>query len=277
MLHVDNSFLILKYDYFIIGRYILYLPKLISSNFIFHIVPTEYDYIQQIGTTYETSQKPHVKKLNNYFHQQQTKTVFDLIQKMQLDDYNRVIDLGCSDGGWLNDYKAMKFCNVVGIDISSERAEKAKKRGYSETFVTNAYNLPFENGSELCIICNGMIVHVINDSDRLKIFREVKRVLKKNGIFILNFANARARGLKTDSTKEYCRLNTIELITKLVKESGLSIEHIKPGYYIYPRLGANRKITSISTKFLFPITNYFLKKFNNINLAEVIYLGVRKK
>ncbi len=240
-------------------------------------MPSEYDYIEQIGTTYETSDKSHVRKLNNYFHQQQVLTVFDLIKKMQPNDYNRVIDLGCSDGGWLDDFKFMKFGNVIGIDISSDRVEKAKKRGYSETYATNAYDLPFDSDSESTIICNGMIVHVINDSDRLKIFREVKRVLKKNGIFIFNFANARARGLKTNSTKEYCRFNTIELMTQLVNDSGLSIEHIRPCYYIYPRMGANRNIASISTKILFPITNYILKKFNDINHSEVIYLGVRKK
>ena len=101
-------------------------------------MPSEYDYIEQIGTTYETSDKSHVRKLNNYFHQQQVLTVFDLIKKMQPNDYNRVIDLGCSDGGWLDDFKFMKFGNGIGIGISSDRVEKAKKRGYSETYATNA-------------------------------------------------------------------------------------------------------------------------------------------
>lgn len=240
-------------------------------------MPTEYDYIEKIGTTYESSNNPEVKKINDYFHKKQVKVVSNLIKKLQLKDYSKVVDLGCSDGGWLDDYKAMKFLKVVGIDISSERAQKAKKRGYSETYVNNAYDLPFENNSISCIISNGMIVHVINDSDRLKIFKEIKRVLQKDGIFIFNFANSRARGFNENFNKEYCRFSTIDAIKKLIKESELSIEHIVPCYYIYPRIGTTKKLVSISTKILFPITNYLLQQFNNTNLSEVIYLGVRKK
>ncbi len=239
-------------------------------------MPTEYDNIDRIGGTYETAE-PEVKKINHYFHGRQVKTVFDLVKKMKLQNFDRIIDLGCSDDGWLDDYKKMEFQKIVGIDISSERADKAKKRGFFETFATNAYELPFTNDSESCIICNGMIVHVLQDSDRLKIFKEVKRVLKNKGIFIFNFTNAKAKGSDTDITLEYTRHNTIETIIDLVKKSGLEIEHIMPCFYIFPKIGAHKKISSISTKIVFPITNFILNKLKNLRLSEVIYLGVRKK
>ncbi len=237
---------------------------------------TEYDFIARIGGTYETA-KPEVKKINYYFHGRQVKTVFDLLKKMKLKNYERIIDLGCSDGGWFEDYKKMEFQKIVGIDISTERAEKAKKRGYFETFATNSNDLPFENDSESCIICNGMIVHVLQDSDRVKIFKEVKRVLKNNGIFIFNFTNTRAKGSETDKTLEYTRHSTIETITDLVKKSGLEIEHILPCYYIFPKIGAHKKMITLSTKIVFPITNFILNKLKNLRRSEVIYLGVRKK
>jgi len=237
---------------------------------------TEYDFIEKIGGTYETAE-PEVKKINCYFHGRQVKTVLDLLKKMKLNNYERIIDLGCSDGGWFEDYQKMKFQKIIGIDISSERAEKAKKRGYFETFATNSYELPFENDSESCIICNGMIVHVLQDSDRLKIFKEVKRVLKNNGIFIFNFTNARAKGFETDKTLEYTRHTIIETITDLVKKSGLEIEHITPCYYIFPKMAANKKMITVSTKIIFPITNLILNKLKNLRRSEVIYLGIRKK
>ncbi len=236
----------------------------------------EYDYIERIGNTYESYNDSATRKINYFFHKQQVKTVVDLLKKMKLQEFERVIDLGCSDGGWLEDYKLMSFRNIIGIDISKERTEKAKSRGYSEVFDTNAYDLPFENNSESCVISNGMFVHVLQDSDKLKIFTEVKRVLKKNGIFIFNFANARAKGTDKDTTLIYSRTNTIQTINSLVKKAGLSVERVSPGYYIYPKIGAHKKIVSISTAIVFPITNSLLKKSNNLKLSEVIYLGIRK-
>jgi len=122
-----------------------------------------------------------------------------------------------------------------------------------------------------------MIVHVLQDSDRVKIFKEVKRVLKNNGIFIFNFTNTRAKGSETDKTLEYTRHSTIETITDLVKKSGLKIEHILPCYYIFPKIGAHKKMITLSTKIVFPITNFILNKLKNLRRSEVIYLGVRKK
>jgi len=122
-----------------------------------------------------------------------------------------------------------------------------------------------------------MIVHVLQDSDRLKIFKEVKRVLKNKGIFIFNFTNSKAKGSDTDRTLEYTKHSTIETIIDLVKKSGLEIEHIKPCFYIFPKIGAHKKISSISTTIVFPITNFILNKLKNLRLSEVIYLGVRKK
>ncbi len=151
---------------------------------------SEYNNIDVIGSTFETASNAATKKIRSFYHNQQVKTVNYIIKKMGLKDFGRIIDLGCANGGWYDDYKNMLFKKIIGIDISEERANKAKQRGYNETHVCNAYNLPFGNQSEICIISNGVLVHVLQDTHKLKIFKEVKRVLKKKGIFIFSISNA---------------------------------------------------------------------------------------
>src|SRR5690348_9948385 len=117
-------------------------------------MPNEYDYIDIIGTTHETSKNSTEKRMNAYYHKQEVKTVQKLLQKMNLTNYESVIDLGCSIGTWYQSYKKFGFKKIVGIDISQERAMEAKKRGYDEIHVCNASKLPFENDSIEVVISN---------------------------------------------------------------------------------------------------------------------------
>jgi len=46
-------------------------------------MPTEYDFIERIGGTYETAE-PDSLKINYYFHGRQVKTVSDLLKKNEI-------------------------------------------------------------------------------------------------------------------------------------------------------------------------------------------------
>jgi len=238
---------------------------------------TEYDNIDIIGITHETYKDKTEKQLLQYYHKQEVNTVSYLLKKMNLQDFEQVIDLGTSIGVWYNDYKKFTFKKVIGVDISSKRANEAKKRGYDEVHVCNAYDLPFEKESHSCVVSNDVLVHVLQDSDKLKIFEEVKRVLKSKGIFIFNFANASGFGFNSDTDCGKAeRLNIPETMINLVKDSGLKLEYIVPSYYTFPRIGAHPRMASISSKIIFPFVDSILRKSKNHNLAKVIYLGARK-
>jgi len=240
-------------------------------------MPTEYDNIDVIGRTHESSKNSTEEKMNSYYHKQEVNTVTELLQKLHFRNFESVVDLGCSVGTWYADFKNFGFKKIIGIDISEQRAEIAEKRGYSEIHVCNAYELPFDNGSQSCVISNDVLIHVLQDNDKLRIFKEVKRILKKEGTFIFNFSNALGSGFRTDTTIKYCRWNTPNTISNLVNDSGLNIEHVVPSYYTIPRIGAHPYIVSFSTKFTFLLTDLFLKITNNLSLSKVIYFGVRKK
>jgi len=52
--------------------------------------------------------------------------------------------------------------------------------------------LPFEDNSIECIISNNVLVYVLQDDDKIRIFNEIKRVLKKDGLLIFNFPSVKA-------------------------------------------------------------------------------------
>lgn len=238
---------------------------------------TEYDNIDIIGETCEHFKNNTEKILLKYYQTQDEHTVSQLFEKMKLKNFEQVIDLGCSIGVWYNFYRQQKFKKIIGIDISKERAEIAKKRGFNEIHICNAYNLPFNDSSQNCIISNNVILHVLDDLDRLKILHEIKRVLKQNGIFIYSFANATGYGYNTDTTLEYEKFNLVKTMNKLVQDSGLVLEYVLPSYYLLPKKGAHPKLAKLFTSLLFPLTDSIFKKINNLKHARIIYFGVRKK
>ena len=240
-------------------------------------MPTEYDNIDVIGTTHEISKDNTEGKMNDYYHRQELSTVKELLKRIKFFQYDQLIDLGCSIGTWFNDYKNMGFKRIIGIDISEERLQIAKKRGYDEVHCCNAYELPFEGETQNCIISNDVFVHVLQDSDKLKIFKEIFRVLKQNGIFIFNFGNSSGNGFTKDTTKKYCRYNTNETISDLINSSNLKIEFLRPSYYTYPRIGAHPYFVTLSTSIFFPLIDKILKSRNNLSLSKVNYFAVRKK
>ena len=237
---------------------------------------TEYNYKKIIGNTFETFSTKREKYILDYYHKQESNTVYDLIKKMHLKNFDDVVDLGCSIGVWYDNFKNWSFKKIIGIDISEERALQAKNRGFDETHITNAYDLPFENNSKSCIISNHVFIHVLQDSDKLKILNEVRRVLKNDGIFIFNFQNALGHGYDTDTTRQYERYNTIKTISNLINKSQLKLEIVSPGYYAFPNIGANPKLAKFSCKFIFPLFDSIFETFKNLKMAKSVYFGVRK-
>ena len=214
--------------------------------------------------------------MNSYYHNREVSSVLELLTKSKLKDFHNVIDLGCSIGTWYRDFKNFGFQKIIGIDISKERGLKAKERGYDDIHICNAYNLPFDDESKTCVISNDVLIHVLQDADKLKILKEVYRILKKDGIFIFNFANAKGFGYDDTQTIDYCRYCTMETIQNLINQTKFKIESILSSYYTIPRICAHPYFASISSKIIFPNIDKILKKFNNFSSAKVIYFALRK-
>jgi len=103
------------------------------------------------------------------------------IEELKSLKVKRVLDIGCGSGGFMLKAKEARI-DIVGIDISAEMINNAKKKGLE---VYHKDLCEFDGKFDACVA----IFDVINymDKDYLKnFFKCVKNVLKKDGYFLFD-------------------------------------------------------------------------------------------
>ncbi len=101
------------------------------------------------------------------------------------------IDFGCGSHYLISDLNDFYGWNVMGFDIDKEAIAEAKKnfpKVSDKYFVLDFLKdrLPVEDNSQDFVFCNAVIQHFSNE-EMLHAFKDIARVLKKNGIFTLIF------------------------------------------------------------------------------------------
>lgn len=98
----------------------------------------------------------------------------------------KILDLGCGSGIYAKILKR-RGAVVYGIDISPKMIELAKKNVKGVDFrVGTVYKLPYDSET-FDIVLASLVVHYFANLN--KAFKEIRRVLKKNGIFIFSSDN----------------------------------------------------------------------------------------
>lgn len=92
----------------------------------------------------------------------------------------KILDAGCGPGAAL--LYLSSFGEVVGIDISPEALKFAKKRGRVKK--ADISQLPFKDSSFDVVVCLDVLYHRWVKNNK-KALLEIKRVLRKGGIFLL--------------------------------------------------------------------------------------------
>jgi ubiquinone/menaquinone biosynthesis C-methylase UbiE len=109
-----------------------------------------------------------------------------LLEQMHINANNRVLELGCGDGSfWYKNKGSIPKCLDVTLSDNFTGMLSDTKRNLDELFdfkyeQINIEEIPFEDDSFDVIIANHMLYHVL---DRKKALKEVRRVLKTDGIF----------------------------------------------------------------------------------------------
>lgn len=93
----------------------------------------------------------------------------------------RVLDLGCGTGEFSPYFSKSRY---VGIDIDPKNIVYAKKHYKGDFRVADGRRLPFPNGSFEKVMVVGVFHHLSTEDCQL-VFKEVKRVLKKNGKILI--------------------------------------------------------------------------------------------
>ena len=105
----------------------------------------------------------------------------------------KLLDVGCGDGDFIFVLKD-RFKECYGVDVSSVRIERAKKRSKGVSDGNNLHfyqcdvdeGLPFNNSFFYAVSCIAVLEHVLNPPNVLD---EIRRVLKPGGIFIVEVPN----------------------------------------------------------------------------------------
>jgi len=107
--------------------------------------------------------------------------------KQYVKDGDVILDLGCGNGRVFELFNDKKI-NYFGVDNCEELIKKAKEKYQSPNaifLVEDALNLSFENQKFDAIFCIAVLNHIPSKELRIKVLKNIKKVLKKDGILIM--------------------------------------------------------------------------------------------
>ncbi len=176
------------------------------DNYIFEL--TTGIYRRHRKTTFENSKEYWN---NGYWEKNIKDNKIDFLKDNWMEKYSseienveckKAVDLGCGlgqDSKWLLD----KGFDVLSCDISDTALKKLKELlPNSKTMQLDVKEkLPFEDNS-IGLINANLSIHYFNMEDTIKIFDDIYRVLKPNGLFIGRVNSDKNEGYVRDITKK---------------------------------------------------------------------------
>lgn len=99
----------------------------------------------------------------------------------------RILDVGCGVGNMLMQLKNDTRYTTSGVEISKDAAERAQQNGLN-VLNGNLFDANFEDESFDAVFLLYVLEHVDNP---LEVLKEIKRILKKNGLLFLAVPNYR--------------------------------------------------------------------------------------
>jgi ubiquinone/menaquinone biosynthesis C-methylase UbiE len=98
-------------------------------------------------------------------------------------DLDSLLDVGCGKGLLFNNIVNLnKFKLLVGVDLIKNR------KGQYQHIVADATRLPFKNSAFPLVTAFSLIEH-IPKAQREMFYKEMERVIRKKGIFVIQFPN----------------------------------------------------------------------------------------
>lgn len=151
--------------------------------------------------------------------------------KKYLKNSNKVVDLGCGDGGIIYGFnKENKNLKITGIDISPRRINHLKDNFPEYKFLCeDVCKTSLKSNSQDIVYSSQVIEHVEDDN---KMLQEIKRIAKKNAVIYLSsvikkpWAIYKYRNRKgkfcLDPTHER-EYHSIDQFSKIISKNGLKI------------------------------------------------------
>jgi len=128
----------------------------------------------------------------------------------------KLLDLGCGTGRTTIPLKKMGF-DLVGVDLTPEMIKSAKKIDKSlnqkiDYRVGDATNLDFKDDSfDYVLFSNNGWSQIPGKDNRAKALLEIKRVLKKGGVFLFTTHQRKMKGFTWFWIKSWFRVRVLKL------------------------------------------------------------------
>lgn len=163
------------------------------------------------------------------------------------DEGRIALDLGCGDGfngSWIREW----FPDTLGSDYNISRVLRAKESGnYTKTFMADVTNYPIQDNTLDFVLFNHVLEHIPDDVSAL---REVRRILKPNGLLILGVPNEGAAfwqlayRLQPDSKtySDHVHFYTAKSLAPKCKEAGFHVNEVHHIGWGVPHWGLDSRV-----------------------------------
>ena len=161
----------------------------------------------------------------HWWHKAKRELVTSFLKKYLLDKNEKILDVGCGTGKNLEEFS--KYGKVWGLDNSPEAIAFCKKRGFKNLNLGNIEKMPYKKEFFDVVSALDVLEHV----DDLRALKEIRRILKKEGILIITVPAFDWLWSKWDEVLFHKRRYTEKSLSMALKKSGFRIINISYVYF----------------------------------------------
>jgi len=162
---------------------------------------------------------------------------YRMVELTGMNRHSKVLDFGCGQGLVTYDYHVLsRGAKVCGVTNNSNQLAEAKrlKRNCNcnsiEFRLISNERLPFNDSTFDIVACTESLCH-LNDNNRMRIFKEFRRVLKPKGQLILeDWFHHKASSNHADKiNKAYgTYLTNTDRYVHELRNAGFTVDHVEP-------------------------------------------------
>lgn len=115
-----------------------------------------------------------------------------------INNEDKIIDIGCGTGIHASLISKKGF-DIEGLDINKEMLEIAKTRLNSTLYLQDILNININKKYDVIISMFAVINHLKDTNELEKCLTNLKDILKKDGVLIIDLHNPQSSGIKTDT------------------------------------------------------------------------------
>ena len=139
-----------------------------------------------------------------------------LERQSKLKSDSKILDVGCGTGG--TTLALRKFGLVYGTDSSLSALKYSNQRGLDKVLKSSVYDLPFKDETFDLITILDSLEHIEDD---LRVLKELKRILKKDGILFIAVPAFQFLWSEHDVALSHFRRYNSKSLKTVVKQAGL--------------------------------------------------------